>query len=140
MARNSHIGNSLICAALNGKEVFAIPGSIHATQSRGCHALIRQGAKLVESAQDVLEELRLEAPPVATDLIAPHADPQRAAGQNDAQTRLLQQLGFDPVSLDALIARTGTDAATLQAWLLELELAGRVARLPGGLFQRTGAA
>lgn len=134
---------SLITARMaveQGKEVFAIPGSIHATQSRGCHALIRQGAKLVESAQDVLEELRLEAPPVATDLIAPHADPQRAAGQNDAQTRLLQQLGFDPVSLDALIARTGTDAATLQAWLLELELAGRVARLPGGLFQRTGAA
>ncbi len=134
---------SLITARMaveQGKEVFAIPGSIHATQSRGCHALIRQGAKLVESAQDVLEELRLEAPPVATDLIAPHADPQRAAGQIDAQTRLLQQLGFDPVSLDALIARTGTDAATLQAWLLELELAGRVARLPGGLFQRTGAA
>jgi DNA processing protein len=134
---------SLITARMaveQGKEVFAIPGSIHATQSRGCHALIRQGAKLVESAQDVLEELRLEAPSVATNLIAPHADPQRAAGQNDAQTRLLQQLGFDPVSLDALIARTGTDAATLQAWLLELELAGRVARLPGGLFQRTGAA
>ncbi len=134
---------SLITARMaveQGKEVFAIPGSIHATQSRGCHALIRQGAKLVESAQDVLEELRLEAPPVATDLIAPHADPQRAAGQIDAQTRLLQQLGFDPVSLDALIARTGTDAATLQAWLLELELAGRVARLPGGLLQRTGAA
>lgn len=134
---------SLITARMaveQGKEVFAIPGSIHATQSRGCHALIRQGAKLVESAQDVLEELRLEAPSVATNLIAPHVDPQRAAGQNDAQTRLLQQLGFDPVSLDALIARTGTDAATLQAWLLELELAGRVARLPGGLFQRTGAA
>lgn len=134
---------SLITARMaveQGKEVFAIPGSIHATQSRGCHALIRQGAKLVESAQDVLEELRLEAPSVATNLIAPHADPQPAAGQNDAQTRLLQQLGFDPVSLDALIARTGTDAATLQAWLLELELAGRVARLPGGLFQRTGAA
>jgi DNA processing protein len=114
-------------AAEQGREVFAIPGSIHAPQSRGCHALLRQGAKLVESAQDVLEDLRFVLPsaPAA-------APPQEAEGEDP----LLHALGFDPVGLDALIARTGIPAPLLQAQLLELELAGRVARLPGGLFQR----
>jgi DNA protecting protein DprA len=125
-------------AAEQGREVFAIPGSIHAPQSRGCHALIRQGAKLVESAQDVLEELRLPAPAAAP------AQEQRApdapAPAEAPESPLLQALGFDPIGLDALLARTGLDAATLQVQLLELELAGSVARLPGGLFQRTGRA
>ncbi len=126
---------SLITARLaseQGREVFAIPGSIHAPQSRGCHALLRQGAKLVESAQDVLEDLRL-APPLPRD--APDARAQ--APQDDA---LLAALGFDPVGLDALIARTGIAAPRLQARLLELELEGEVARLPGGLFQRLARA
>lgn len=116
-------------AAEQGKEVFAIPGSIHSPQSRGCHALIKQGAKLVEVAQDVLEELRLSAPA-----------PGMAADDNPADDggdpALLAALGYDPVSLDALQARTGIDTASLQARLLELELAGQLARLPGGLFQR----
>jgi len=126
---------SLITARLaveQGKEVFAIPGSIHAPQSRGCHALIRQGAKLVESAQDVLEELRL---PVAAAAPAPPTD--EAAPPH---AELLEALGYDPVGLDALVARTGIAAATLQAQLLELELDGHVARLPGGLFQRMAQA
>ncbi len=115
-----------------GKEVFAIPGSIHSPQSRGCHALIRQGAKLVESAQDVLEELRLPVTsssrkPGTMDLMTTNDEPRDP---------LLDALGHDPVSLDALIARTGTDAAHLQARLLDLELDGLVSRLPGGLFQR----
>lgn len=122
-------------AAEQGREVFAIPGSIHAPQSRGCHALIRQGAKLVESAQDVLEELQLPvpgaAPKPATPGTAPAAPPESA---------LLQAMGFDPVGLDALMARTGMDTAAMQVQLLELELAGVVARLPGGLFQRMGSA
>ncbi|MCW5221928.1 DNA-protecting protein DprA [Verminephrobacter aporrectodeae subsp. tuberculatae] len=118
-------------AAEQGREVFAIPGSIHAPQSRGCHALIRQGAKLVESAQDVLEELRI---PATTPTTA--AAPTGAAQAADSP--LLQALGFDPQSVDALVARTGMDAAALQVALLELELAGHVARLPGGLFQRLG--
>ncbi len=122
-------------AAEQGKEVFAIPGSIHSAQSRGCHALIKQGAKLVESAQDVLEELRI---PSAANSIAPHADAAGANGQNEPETGLLAALGFDPVSLDALVARTGIATASLQAQLLELELEGRLARLPGGLFQRLG--
>jgi DNA processing protein len=123
---------SLITARLAsemGRDVFAIPGSIHAPQSRGCHALIRQGAKLVESAQDVLEDLQL-APSKAT----PCNGVAEAAADPDG---LLKAMGSDPVSLDALQARTGLDIATLQARLLEFELDGEVGRLPGGLLQRT---
>ncbi len=116
-------------AAEQGKDGFAIPGSIHSPQSRGCHALIRQGAKLVETAQDVLEEL---APAART-----AASPQPPA---ERTTPLLDAMGHDPVGIDALVARTGTSAADLQAQLLELELAGRVARLPGGLYQRMARA
>jgi DNA processing protein len=118
-------------AAEAGREVFAIPGSIHAPQSRGCHALLKQGAKLVEQAQDVLEELQLPRPPAAPD--APDADPDP-----ERPDALLDALGYDPVSLDALVARTGIGPAVLNAKLLELELDGRVARLPGQLFQRVG--
>lgn len=124
-------------AAEQGKEVFAIPGSIHSPQSRGCHALLKQGAKLVEVAQDVLEELNLSAG---------HITPSPAGSQTHqdggkademcADSPLMRALGFDTVSLDALQARTGLDTARLQAQLLELELSGLVARLPGGLFQR----
>ena len=132
-------------AAEQGKEVFAIPGSIHGTQSRGCHALIRQGAKLVETAQDILEELRLPASrpaPAAPTTPAPSTAPTVSvpppAGGPHAS--LLTALGADPASLDALQARTGWHTPQLQAALLELELAGQVGRLPGGLFQRLGAA
>lgn len=120
-------------AAEQGKEVFAIPGSIHSTQARGCHALIKQGAKLVESAQDVLEELRAIAPPQQRQTDKPNADPGSMPGSEDS---LLRCLGHDPVGLDALLARTGMTAAALQAELMVLELEGVVARLPGGLFQR----
>ncbi|MBV7541588.1 DNA-processing protein DprA [Acidovorax sp. sic0104] len=132
---------SLITARMaveQGREVFAIPGSIHAPQSRGCHALIRQGAKLVESAQDVLEELRFPALAPPEPEITHCVDD--AAQAPEADTPLLQALGFDPISADALVARTGMTAALLQVELLELELDGRVARLPGGLFQRLAAA
>jgi len=124
---------SLITARLageQGREVFAIPGSIHAPQSHGCHALLRQGAKLVETAQDVLEELQGLAP--STTAASSPASPRVTA----LESELLAALGFDPLGLDDLVARTGWNAARLQAALLELELAGRVARLPGGLFQR----
>jgi DNA processing protein len=116
-------------AAEQGKEVFAIPGSIHSPQSRGCHALIKQGAKLVELAQDVLEELNLP-------LAALTADGADTAARRPSDDPLLAALGFDAVSLDALQARCGLDTARLQAQLLELELSGQVARLSGGLFQR----
>ena len=117
-----------------GREVLAIPGSIHATQSHGCHALIRQGAKLVENAQDVLEELQLAAPDPAG-LFPEALAPDPNARPENAHP-LLAHMGFAPVSLDALLARSGLDTASLQAQLLSLELDGVLARLPGGLFQR----
>ncbi len=148
---------SLITARLaseQGKDVFAIPGSIHAAQSRGCHALIKQGAKLVESAQDVLEEFGHWQPqPAKTknamNREALHASSSSVKAPIDVaiipnipipESSLLQALGFDPVGLDALQARTGLPTAMLQAELLTLELEGHLARLPGGLFQRVGAA
>ena len=127
---------SLITARLAveaGREVFAIPGSIHSPQARGCHALIRQGAKLVECAQDVIEELPAVTAPAAT---VPTAD---AALPHQHQA-LLDAMGYDPVSLDALMARCGWQAADLSAALLELELDGQVARLAGQLYQRRAAA
>ncbi|MDE1948623.1 MAG: DNA-processing protein DprA [Burkholderiales bacterium] len=125
---------SLITARLAveaGREVFAVPGSIHAPQSRGCHALIRQGALLVESAAEIVAELRQQRPAAAP--VAPVADPEPVDAVLDA-------LGNDPTSLDALLARTGWSTPALAARLLELELEGRLARLPGGLYQRRGIA
>lgn len=133
---------SLITARLaveQGKEVFAIPGSIHSPQARGCHALIRQGAKLVESAQDVLEELKLPLLAHGLSESAAHA-PATGDDPMGDDAPLLSALGFDPVGLDALQARVGLDTAQLQADLMTLELDGLVARLPGGLFQRVVSA
>jgi DNA processing protein len=112
-----------------GRDVFAIPGSIHSPQSRGCHWLIKQGAKLVDAAQDILDELQLgQRAAAAAPTAAEDTDP------------LLHALGHEPTTLDALLARTGESAAVLQARLMELELDGQVARLPGGLYQRRGLA
>ncbi|MEO5882521.1 MAG: DNA-processing protein DprA, partial [Caldimonas sp.] len=125
---------SLITARLAleaGREVFAIPGSIHSPQARGCNALLKQGAKLVDSANDILEEFSLARPVPADSSHA--AEPAARLGKADP---VLAALGFDPVSLDALVARTGMTTAELSARLLDLELAGRVARLPGQIFQR----
>ncbi|WP_394756226.1 DNA-processing protein DprA [Rhodoferax sp.] len=131
---------SLITARLSaeqGKDVFAIPGSIHSTQARGCHALIKQGAKLVESAQDVLEEMKINLGlPTALNLIADDACFTGTSGCFGTQAALLDAIGFDPVGLDALQSRCGIDTAALQAQLMSLELDGLLVRLPGGLFQR----
>jgi DNA processing protein len=123
-----------------GRDVMAIPGSIHSTQAKGCHALIKQGAKLVESAQDVLEELRLPAPAFQQVLDLHEPSPEDAPSGQDPERALLRAMGHDPVGLDALQARCGWATAQLQAQLLELELMGQVGRLPGGLFQRMGSA
>jgi DNA processing protein len=115
-------------AAEQGREVFALPGSIHSPLSKGCHALIKQGAKLVESADDVLAELtafrRTGYASTRTRQAAPENEP------------LLVQMGFDPVDVDSLCARTGLAAKQVTAELLRLELAGQVAALPGGMYQR----
>ena len=138
-----------------------MPGSVLSRQSQGCHTLIRQGAVLVESVEQVLEELNalpplMRAPP-------PHPKPGPAGGDtpetptktsNKTSTRIsakavgspattdpvLQALGHDPLSMDALVERCGWPVHTLSAHLLTLELDGQVARLPGGLYQRRQAA
>ena len=148
---------SLITARLameGGREVFAVPGSIQSAQSRGCHELIRQGAQLVESAQEILESLGLPASPITSTAAAASAavavvsdepdepDEPDALDALDARTphgRLLRAMGHDPVNLDTLVGRTGDAASVLGARLLELELQGLVARLPGGWFQRQQA-
>ncbi|MBV2234839.1 MAG: DNA-processing protein DprA [Sterolibacterium sp.] len=138
-------------AAEAGREVFAIPGSIHSPLAKGCHQLIKQGAKLVESAQDVLEELTWQsrlAPaskvPTAESAVARKAAaPAAVEGGGDAESgedadtaRLLDQLGFDPCTLDQLVERSGLTTDALLAILLQLELDGRLASLPGGRYQR----
>ena len=119
---------SLITARLaleQGREVFAIPGSIHAPQSKGCHALLKQGAKLVETAQDILEELGRQLVVTA-----------QAASSGGSTSALLDRLGHDPVDVDTLCERSGLTIAELSAMLLTLELEGRISALPGGLYQR----
>jgi DNA processing protein len=133
---------SLITARLGaeaGREVFAIPGSIHSPLARGCHRLIRQGAKLVETAQDVLEELgALAGLAVATapGLERPGTHPQVHAGLDAAHGKILECLGHDPASVDALVERSGLTAQAVSSILLELELRGLVAPDGGGRYIR----
>jgi DNA processing protein len=122
---------SLITARLAGelgRDLFAIPGSIHAPQYKGCHALIKQGAKLVECAQDILEELSPHLAHSLTDNPPPI--------QNAAHQPLLDALGHDPATLDQLISRSGLTAERVLAMLTELSLDGTVTNLPGGRYQR----
>jgi DNA processing protein len=117
-------------AADQGREVFAIPGSIHSPLSKGCHALIKSGAKLVESAGDVLNELSgFRQSGYASTMAS-----ETAGGQGDAA--LLAYMGHDPVDVDSLCLRAGMSAEQVSSELLRLELDGRVAALPGGLYQR----
>lgn len=118
-------------AAEQGRDVFAIPGSIDSPFSKGCHQLIRDGAKLVESAAHVLEELGLSAPFTRE---AESAADDEAPGE--VAIRVLAALGHDPAGVDHLAERTGLAAEIVAAALVELELMGRVALLPGGLYQR----
>jgi DNA processing protein len=122
---------SLITARLaneQGRDVFAIPGSIHSPLAKGCHLLIKQGAKLVESAQDVLEELNLAS---RTSISA-----RTGVDAPAATRRLLEHLGFDPCDIDTLAHRSGLGAEEIAALLTELELEGAVEALPGGRYRR----
>lgn len=122
-------------AAEAGREVFAIPGSIHAPLARGCHALIRDGAKLTEGLADILDELPASRP--AADARPACAGPAASADPPDPAARaVLHALGHDPVHVDDLVRRCGIDAPAVQASLLMLELEGTVARLDGGRYQR----
>lgn len=126
---------SLVTARLAneaGRDVYAIPGSVLSEQSRGCHALIREGARLIETPAELVGELR-QAP-------LPGVAEAGAAAEPDPTDPVLDALGHDPVTLDSLCARTGWPTDQLLARLLELELEGHAARLPGGLFQRRGRA
>jgi DNA processing protein len=123
-------------AAEQGREIFAVPGSIHSPLSKGCHALIKTGAKLAESAEDVLSELsafRRGGPAFRRGAVNTGA---ASATEGDADEPLLACMGFDPADVDSLCTRAGLPAERVSAELLRLELAGRVAVLPGGLYQR----
>lgn len=114
-----------------GREVFAIPGSIHSPLAKGCHQLIRQGAKLVESAQDILEELRWQIPAATSHHPAPPVETS-----NPDTAMLLKAAGHDPVTIDELAERTNIPVRAIQAGLLELEMQGHVEMLPGGIYRR----
>ena len=132
-----------------GREVFAIPGSIHSPLAKGCHQLIRQGAKLVESAQDILEELNLAADDRRRGLMLTdashdtadgsiqHLDVEASAAASDqAKIKVMQATGHDPASVDQLVERTGLTAADIQAALLVLELERKFERLSDGRYQK----
>ena len=124
-------------AAEQGREVFAIPGSIHNPLSRGCHQLIRQGAKLVEAADDIVGELA----PLAGHLLASTDESELSrrtqTGLNETDTeyvKLLEALGHDPVTTDELAERSGLTIDQVSSMLLILELEGKIEKLSGGRY------
>ena len=127
----SMASGSLITARLageQGREVFAIPGSIHSTFHKGCHHLIKQGAKLVETANDVLDELRIET-------VTPSAE---AGAENATAVGLLKFIEHTPIDVDTLIARSSLAVDQIVTELTMLEIDGRIESLPGGRWQRRG--
>jgi DNA processing protein len=132
---------SLITARLAadfGREVFAIPGSIHSPLSRGCHELIRQGAKLTETAHDILTGLNFSAFFARCRAAAknPSAEANLATGMDKDHKILLDALGFDPADLDVLVVRTGLKPEAVSSMMLILELEGHVQAAPGGRYSR----
>lgn len=114
-----------------GREVLAIPGSIHSPLSKGCHALIKQGAKLVENTQDILDELNYQPAKNIT-----HEVEKNNIDDTNENTQLLKYLGYDSTNIDTLCAHSGLTAEAVSAMLLTLELDGVIASLPGGYYQR----
>lgn len=130
---------SLISARMameQGREVFAIPGSIHNPLARGCHALIRQGAKLVETAADILEELALQLSINATMPEPPSTATEAVAEISDEQSDLLAIMGYEAISVDDMVERSGLTAEAVSSMLLLLELQGLIEASPGGLYNR----
>jgi len=125
------------CAADQGREVFAIPGSIHNPLSRGCHALIRQGAKLVETAQDILDELgSLAAATPVTTRSCGAVTVEQSSEIADDYMQLLESIGYNHASVDMLVETSGLTPAVVSSMLLQLELKGFIASSPGGLYNR----
>lgn len=136
-----------------GREVFAIPGSIHSPLAKGCHQLIRQGAKLVESAQDILEELQHHAlakethhaletvtnSAPASSAMTPSPTTELSTASNEYARQVMRAAGHDPASVDQLAERTGLPASDIQASLLLLELDGKFERMTDGRYQRLGS-
>ena len=121
---------SLITARManeQGREVFAIPGSIHSPLAKGCHRLIKQGAKLVDDVNDILEEFKFSLAVTKAEALPEH---------NPATGGLLELMGYDPCSHAALNARAGLPADALASLLLELELSGLIEKLPGNQYRR----
>ncbi|GMU42565.1 MAG: DNA processing protein DprA [Lysobacterales bacterium] len=125
-------------AAEQGREVYAIPGSIHNPLSKGCHQLIREGAKLTETAQQVVDELAPLLGELHTALVPePIGTVQALVGADDADyARLRSALGHDPVGMDALVRRTGLTVPVLSSMLLRMQLEGEVEVNPGGSYSR----
>lgn len=119
-------------ATEQGREVFAIPGSIHSPMSKGCHQLIKQGAKLVDSVQDIVEELHL----CPISLPEHHTDSTPVISKNAHAELILNTLGFDPMHMESLVASTGLTVSEVSSMLMVLELEGKVASLTGGHFQK----
>ena len=116
-------------SAEQGREVFAIPGSIHSPLAKGCHQLIKQGAKLVDSLQDIVEELNLSKA-----ISAPVAEENSPTNQD--QQRLLEAMAYEPISIESLVQLTGLTVSTLSSMLTLLELEGRITGLAGGQYQQ----
>lgn len=130
---------SLITARManeQGRDVFAIPGSIHSPQSKGCHSLIKQGAKLVECTDDIFSELSLfeaVSPSQAELFPSPNSD----TPNNQAHHVLLEFIGFESTSIDTIIERSGIDASKVSTFVTLLELDGRISAAPGGGYMKT---
>lgn len=127
-------------AAEQGREVFAIPGSIHSPLSKGCHQLIKDGAKLVDDIQDIASELSRHMGDLSNTFFTTEMQRDKTLVQDSnllpEQQKLLTVMGFDPVNLDELLKRSGLTSEQLSAMLLVLDLAGKVTSLPGGRFQQ----
>ncbi len=146
----AHKSGSLITARLameQNREVFAIPGSIHNPLARGCHQLIRQGAKLVETADDILEEMSSiitisditsnQQRALQTEINSQDSEiKQNSSNLDEEHQHLLDEMGFDPIAIDQLVVRTGYNAENIAAMLLMLELQNQVSSNGGGTYTR----
>lgn len=122
-------------ATEQGREVFAIPGSIHSPMSKGCHQLIKQGAKLVDCLQDIAEELNLNRSTLSDLTIKDTGNSNDLNGDSSA-TIIINAMGYDPITLDNLVASSGLTISEVSSMLMLLELEGKIAALTGGQYQK----